>query len=147
MLDCAKARILARIIANFKVDISWREFYFLCKIFELYKEVIDISNNTIFCFVRTKLMQLNSKYTRYSDHFIQSEKEKLLNYHGSKSKKYVFLLYVEQPDLISVVYELKQLSLDILVSGNNIYLNHSYFNGFKNLEQNFGNYKLTEELL
>ena len=30
---------------------------------------------------------------------------------------------------------------------NDVYLNHSYFNGFKNLEKNFGNYKLLEELL
>jgi hypothetical protein len=29
--------------------------------------------------------------------------------------------------------------------GNKVYLNYSYFNGFKNLEKNFGNYIILED--
>ncbi len=147
MLDHNSAKILVKVISNFNKDISWREFYFLCKIFELHKEVIRVASNTIFGFVVTKFNSFDARYTEYSDVFIKSEKEKLLNYHGSKSRKYVFLLTVENTYLTTVKYELQQLKLDFIIRKNNIYINHSYFNGFQNLELNFGHYKLLEELL
>lgn len=147
LIDCNKSKILCKIIENFKSDISWREFFFLCKIFELYKEVVSVAHNTIFEFVGTKFCKLSTKYSKYSDSFILDEKRKLLNYHGQKSKRYVFLFNIESVHINTLVYELNQLQLDFLVSGNQIYLNHAYFNGFKNLEQNFGKYKLLEEIL
>lgn len=142
-----KAKILCKIISEFKNDISWREFFFLCKIFELYKDVVEVSHNTIFCSVGIRFEKLECKYSQYSDSFIQAEKKKLLSYQGHKKKRYVLLLEVEDKYLTSIANELKNLQLDFLVLGNNVYINHSYFNGFKNLEQNFGQYKLLEELL
>lgn len=147
MLDLGKAKILCDVISKFKADISWREFYFLCKIFELYDEVVQVSCNTIFNSVCDKLTRLSTRYSQYSNTFIDAEKERLLNYNGSKSKKYVFLLNSESSRLPAITQELQQLRLDFIVSENNVYINHSYFNGFKNLEQNFGHYKLLEELL
>ncbi len=147
MLDCNSAKILCKVISDFKADISWREFYFLCKVFELYDDIVQVSKDTIFSSVSLKFPQLEAKYSQYSDTFIQEEKEKLLHYNGSKSKKYVFLLSVEQAFLPSVCSELERLRLDFCIRENDVYLNHSYFNGFKNLEKNFGNYKLLEELL
>lgn len=147
MINCNKAIILTKVLHNFNTDISWREFYFLCKIFELSREVVTVAQSTIFGSVHTKFTQLDSKYQEYSDSFIQAEKEKLLNYHGSKSKKYIFLLSVPEIYLGTVTSELKLLKLDFLISEEKVYLNHSYFKGFKNLETNFGNYKTLEELI
>lgn len=147
LLDSNKAKILCKVITDFKTEISWREFYFLCKVFELYDDVIQISSDTIFSSVSIKFPGLESKYSQYSNDFILKEKEKLLNYNGSKSKKYIFLLNVETVFLPVITKEFQNLCLDFYIQGNNVYLNHSYFNGFKNLEKNFGHYKLLEELL
>ena len=96
--------------------------------------------------MHTKFLGINAKYPQYSDYFIKSEKLKLLLYHGRKKKKYIFLFRSESEDLPVIIDELELLALDFLVSENNIYLNYSYFNGFKNLEKNFGQYKLSEEI-
>lgn len=147
MLESNKAKILCMVISNFKVDISWKEFYFLCKIFELHNDVIEISKDTLFNIAATKFTEFTLMYSKYSDKFIAQEKQKLLNYNGSKSKKYVLLLdnVAELTPIIS--QELKKLKLDFLISENSIYINNAYFNGFKNLQINFGKYKLTEEIL
>jgi len=147
MLESNKAKILCMVISNFKVDISWKEFYFLCKIFELHNDVIEISKDTLFNIAATKFTEFTLMYSKYSDKFIAQEKQKLLNYNGSKSKKYVLLLdnVAELTPIIS--QELKKLKLDFLISENSVYINNAYFNGFKNLQINFGKYKLTEEIL
>ena len=147
MLDDPNARILSAIMYNFSVDISWREFFFLCKIFELTDSVMGVSCNTIFERVKTKFIQFSQKYTEYSDNFIKSEKEKLINYHGSKTKKYVFVLNVSKEYLFTVTKQLRELKLDFIVSSHNVYLNYSYFKGFTNLEKNFSNVLTTEELI
>lgn len=147
MLETNKAKILCKIIANFSYEISWREFFFLCKIFELYDDVKKNSSNTIFKSVYQKFVEFDSKYKQYSSTFIKEHKKKLLNYKGSKTKKYILLLSAESLVLPTILYELKQLNLDFIVSTNKVYLNHSYFNGFKNLEKNFGNYILSEEII
>ncbi len=146
MMSSEKATILGKIISSFKKQISWREFYFLCKIFEVYDDVLKVSMNTIFSFVYTKFLRLDAKYPEYSYSFISREKEKLLHYRGSKKKKYVLLLSAASVELSNIANELWALSLDFHVSENNIYINHSYFNGFKNLEENFGDYKLLEDI-
>ena len=146
MLETNRAKILTDVLRGFKEDISWREFFFLTKIFELYDDVLKVSVNTIFNFVHSKFVTLSSKYTEYSDFFIRSEKQKLLSYHGSKKKKYILFMECEDNNLQTVSYELRNLYLDFHVSGNRVYLNHSYFNGFKNLETNFGEYKLLEDI-
>lgn len=146
MLNTTKANILCDVLKNFKYEISWKELYFLCKIFELYDDVIKVSLNTIFSFLHTKLLELAKKYPEYSEEFIKAEKQKLLRYSGSKKKKYVFLLSGKSTTLPIILDELRILGLDFYVNGYDIYLNHAYFNGFKNLEVNFGQYKFMEEI-
>ena len=140
LVDNSKAKLLQKIIAGFRIEISWREFFFLCKIFEVYKELIEVSSNTIFNMVKEKFLKIESKYNEYTDDYIRQEKQKVLAYNGSKTKKYILLITVGQNAIEDVVAVLDKLSLDIIVYNNNIYLNHMYFNGFKNLEENFGEY-------
>ena len=90
--------------------------------------------------VKEKFLKIESKYNEYTDDYIRQEKQKVLAYNGSKTKKYILLITVGQNAIEDVVAVLDKLSLDIIVYNNNIYLNHMYFNGFKNLEENFGEY-------
>jgi len=147
MLDSNKARILCHIMRSFTSDISWREFFFICKIFELCNDVISVANTSIFSIIKAKFEQLEAKYDEYSDKFIRIEKEKLLSYNGSKSKKYIFILEADSLNMPTVYQELKKLYLDFHIVGRKVYLNYSYFHGFKNLERNFGDYITLEELI
>ena len=147
MIGNTKAVILSKVISNFTYEISWREFYFLCKIFELCYDVCFSTTNTIFSFVADKFNKFDQKYPEYSSSSLVAKKEKLLNYYGSKQKKYISLLNCKDMNLQALTSELTCLKLDFLVKESIVYLNYSYFNGFKNLEQNFGKYKLMEELL
>jgi len=136
-----KSALLEKIINAFKVEISWREFFFLCKIFELNNDMIQTADNTVFSMVKDKFLKLEEKYNEYSGDYIKSEKTKILNYTGEKSKKYI-LLFKTMVGLEDAQITLKMLSLDFVVHEGAIYLNHSYFNGFKNLEENFGEYTI-----
>lgn len=140
LIDNKKAALLERIINKFNIEISWREFYFLSKIFELTADIIKISGDTVFSMVGDKFLKINEKYVEYSDEYIKSEKEKILNYSGSKSKKYIVLLDTFNEDVESIINLFNMLSLDFIIHEQKVYLNHSYFNGFKNLEENFGDY-------
>lgn len=133
-----KAKLLCNVISQFKVEISWREFYFLCKIFEVTEDVVFAASNTVFSIVKEKFLKLEEKYNEYSDEYIEKEKQHILNYVGDKVKKYVFLLNMSKNQIVDIVEALKSLSLDFIVKDEKVYLNHSYFNGFKNLEENFG---------
>lgn len=139
LVDNEKARLLEKIVNNFTIEISWREFYFLCKIFELADDIVKASDNTVFSMVKDQFIKLGERYAEYSDEYVKREKDKILNYQGSKSKKYILLLKL-QDDTEDVTSTLKSLSLDFAAYNHQIYLNHSYFNGFMNLEQNFGQY-------
>ncbi len=140
LIDNNKSKLVYAIIKNFKQEISWREFFFLTKIFELYSDVIETATNTIFNVISEKFLKLDNKYEEYTDSYIQKEKDKILNYSGSKSKKYIHLLYIDKEFLPAAAEVLNELFLDFVIKGNDVYLNHSYFNGFKNLEENFGEY-------
>ena len=141
LINNEKANLLFDVIEKFCVEISWREFYFLCKIFELNNDLVEKSDDTIFISIKDKFLKLKDKYKEYTDSYIKEEKNKILNYCGSKSKKYILLINVNDNSIDKTTSVLRSLSLDFLVIGNEVYLNHSYFNGFKNLEQNFGAYK------
>jgi len=136
-----KSILLYEIINSFKVEISWREFYFLCKIFELDQDVVETSDDTLFSIVKNKFNKLKEKYTEYSDSYIKSEKQKVLSYNGSKDKKYVLVLKLKNNEEF-VVSTLNSLCLDFVVANQEVYLIHLYFNGFKNLGENFGQYKI-----
>ena len=138
LLGNKKALLLQRIISNFKVEISWREFYFLCKIFDVSADIILVATNTVFNMVQSKFAKLAEKYQEYTDEYILKEKEKILSYSGSKAKKYIILLEVSQSEIPDIMDLLNILSLDFVMRNNIVYLNHSYFNGFKNLQVNFG---------
>ena len=134
-----KSDLLEQIINKFNIEISWREFFFLCKIFELNDDVIKIADNTVFSMVKDKFLKLEEKYSEYSFDYIKKEKEKVLNYCGGKEKKYV-LLFALNDRVPYTTGLLKSLALDFVIRNQAIYLNYSYFNGFKNLEKNFGQY-------
>lgn len=141
-IESEKTWLVSKIISNFKYEISWREFYFLCKIFEVYDQVLDFSSTTIFEVVKNNFLRISETYSDYSDSVIQSKKQKLLNYNGSKQKKYILLLEVSKDEIEKVCHILDDIYLDYTLKGNNVFLNHSYFNGFKNLEKNFGSYQI-----
>lgn len=133
-----KASLLEKIISRFKVEISWREFYFLCKIFELTDDIVKKSEDTVFSMVKNKFLRLAEKYSEYTDEYILEGKRKILDYSGTKTKKYILLIESISSGNKNILRLLETLSLDFVVNGDNVYLNHSYFNGFKNLEENFG---------
>lgn len=138
LVGSRKAIFLQKIIDRFSVEISWREFYFLCKIFEVKSDVISVSINTVFNMVQTNFAKLAEKYQDYTDEYILNEKKKVLNYCGSKTKKYILLLEISQDEISDIKQLLTTLSLDFVIQNNVVYLNYSYFNGFKNLQVNFG---------
>ena len=129
---------LQRIISNFKVEISWREFYFLCKIFDVSSDIISVATNTVFNIVQSKFAKLAEKYQEYTDEYILNEKKKILGYSGNRTKKYIALFEISQTEVVEITELLNMLSLDFLMLNNKVYLNHAYFNGFKNLQVNFG---------
>lgn len=133
-----KSKLLAKIMSRFKVEISWREFFFLCKIFELTQDIVSTSSNTVFSMIQEKFLKLEERYSEYTDEYIASEKQHVLKYVGSKVKKYVLLLNISKKEIVDIVETLTALSLDFVIRDDKVYLNHSYFNGFKNLEENFG---------
>lgn len=133
-----KSILLGKIIGQFKVEISWREFYFLCKIFELKEDVILVASNTVFSMVKEKFLKLEERYSEYTDEYIANEKQHILKYVGDKVRKYILLLNISKNEIVDVVEALKALCLDFVIKDEKVYLNHSYFNGFKNLEENFG---------
>lgn len=133
-----KALLLKKIINKFSIEISWREFYFLCKIFDLTADVIKKSQNTVFSMVQNKFEKIYEKYSEYTDEYVLEEKLRILNYSGTKTKKYILLFDEEKEAMGDTQKLLSALSLDYVVQEDKIYLNHSYFNGFKNLEVNFG---------
>lgn len=142
LVDNDVASLLYKVVERFNVEISWREFFFLCKIFELNAELIQTADNTIFSVIKDKFLKIEEKYQEYTDDYIKQEKINILNYRGNKSKKYILLMQSSEEELNVISDILTGLSLDFVVNGNEIYLNHSYFNGFKNLEENFGAYKI-----
>ena len=146
IIESDKAMVLRKVIEKFNYAISWREFFFLCKIFELDEQVIKHSENTLFDFVKSKFDSFYIKYPEYSSSFIADEKRKILNYNGSKPKKYILLWECADDEFTIFIRTLKLLELDFIVSDKSIYLNHTYFCGFKNLNKNFGNYKKLEDL-
>lgn len=140
LINVGKARLLLEIVKSFELEISWKDFYFLCKIFDLYNEIVNISHNTVFDSVEHNFLELDKKYPNYSSSYIAEQKNRLLNYSGSKRKKYILLFPSGYVDSNWVTNELENLSLDYVVIDGTIYLNHSYFNGFATLERIFGNY-------
>ena len=146
MLVSNKACILCNIIKRFEEEISWKEFFFMTKIFELYDDVCNVSQNTIFDFVHTKFAKLEKKYPSYTAEAIRAKKQQILAYNGSKRQKYIRLIECTHYNPHMLASELKALRLDFTISDNVVYLNHTYFNGFKNLEKNFGEYKFWEDI-
>lgn len=140
LIDTDAAALLRELIKKFNINISWKEFYFLCKIFEVYEDVIQMSKSTIFTSVETKFLEFDQKYPQYSSSYITENKKKLLLYRGSKKKNYILLFNIGEIDCTFVASQLKKLQLDFLLMSDGIYLNYSYFKGFKNLEQFFGNH-------
>ena len=140
LVNKPEAKLLLELIKGFKIDISWKEFYFLCKIFELCDDIAQISKSTIFTHVESKFREFDQKYPQYSEIYIAEQKRMLLSYNGSKKKKYILLFDMNQVDFRFASRQLNKLGLDFHLRQDGIYLNHAYFNGFKNLEQIFGNY-------
>lgn len=140
MLDNATAKILVKVIASFRYEISWREFFFLCKIFEIYDEAVDFASTTIFDNVKKNFVRLNEKYSQYTKEYIRENKAQLLKQSCAKNKKYILFLTLGSLTKEDVIILFDGLLLDYTFINNDLYLNHSYFNGFKNLEQNFGKY-------
>lgn len=138
LVNNPKSDFLKQVIANFKQEISWREFYFLCKIFDLNNDIIKTADSTVFGMIKDKFLSLSEKYSEYSDEYILIQKKKMLSYCGSKSKKYILLLDLKERDVSQTALLLESLTLDFVIFEQAVYLNHSYFNGFKNLEANFG---------
>jgi len=140
LVNKPSAKILLSIVEAFTINITWEEFYFLCKIFELYDEISKVAKNTVFSSVYDNFVTLDNKYPDYSHEYITKYKMRLLNYKGSQKKKYVLLFKVREVDTVVVTTELMSLLLDFVVIDGAIYIHHSYFNGFANLEIMFGNY-------
>lgn len=140
MMNSVTAKVLVKVIASFRYEISWREFFFLCKIFEIYDEVMDFASTTIFDSVKRNFLKLNEKYSQYTEDYIREHKTKLLKHSGTKNKKYILFLTLGSLERADVSAVFDKLLLDYTFVDEDLYLNHSYFNGFKNLEQNFGNY-------
>ena len=134
------AYILQTIISSFSLDITWEEFYFLCKIFNLYDSVVKVAKSTVFSSISDNFVSLDSKYPEYSSEYILKYKMQLLNYKGTKKKKYILLFKAGQVDNALVTAEFMNLFLDFVVIDDAIYLHHSYFNGFANLEVMFANH-------
>lgn len=134
------ANILLTLISGFSADITWEEFYFLCKIFNLYGSVVQVAKNTVFSLIADTFANLDSKYPEYSAQYILKYKMQLLNYKGSQKKKYVLLFKAGQVDNAVVTSEFMNLYLDFVVIEDAIYLHHSYFNGFSNLQSMFTNH-------
>jgi hypothetical protein len=103
-------------------------------------DIVEISKTTIFTSVESKFREFDIKYPQYSESYIAEQKRSLLLYKGAKKKKYILLFNINQVDFNFAVVQLSKLGLDFHVRSDGIYLNHAYFNGFKNLEQIFGNY-------
>jgi len=139
-MNSVTSKVLIKVIASFQYEISWREFYFLCKIFEVYDEAIRFASTTIFDTVKSNFLRLEEKYSQYTNEYIRGHKQKLLAHSSGKNNKYILFMTLgslEKEDITSLFDNLK---LDYKFVDNDVYLNHSYFNGFKNLEQNFGNF-------
>lgn len=131
------ANILQTLISGFSANIMWEEFYFLCKIFNLYDSVVRVAKSTVFSCISDNFVNLDSKYPEYSAEYIMKYKMRLLNYKGSQKKKYILLFKAGQVDNAVVTAEFMNLYLDFVVIEDAIYLHHSYFNGFSNLESMF----------
>lgn len=131
------AYILRTLISGFTVNITWEEFYFLCKIFDLYDSVVKVARSTVFSNISDNFVGLDSKYPEYSAEYILKYKMRLLNYKGTQQKKYILLFRAGQVDNAVVSAEFMNLYLDFVVIDDAIYLHHSYFNGFSNLETMF----------
>lgn len=134
------AHILQTLVSSFSIDITWEEFYFLCKIFNLYDSVVKVAKSTVFSCISDNFASLDSKYPEYSAQYILKYKMQLLNYKGSQKKKYILLFKAGQVDNAVVTAEFMNLFLDFVVIDDTIYLHHSYFNGFSNLETMFTNH-------
>ncbi len=134
------ANILQTLISGFTINITWEEFYFLCKIFDLYDSVVKVARSTVFSCISDNFTSLDNKYPEYSEEYITKYKTKLLNYKGGQKKKYVLLFRAGQVDNAVVTTEFMNLYLDFVVIDDAIYLHHSYFNGFSNLETMFANH-------
>ena len=139
LIDKQNAKILLKVMSNFKHDISWREFYFLCKIFELYADIMNIANIHIFSSIKANFTKYENGYNEYSSQYINEKKQKILQ-SSSTTKKYILLLTIERKDFTSIYATLNKLNLDFVILGNEVFLNYAYFKGFKNLDSNFGNY-------
>ena len=140
LINTDNAKILQQLIESFNIGITWKELYFICKIFEVYDAIIDVAKNTIFSSIGTNFLKLDEKYTDYSSELIFQRKMQLLNYSGDAKKKYIKLFDAQSVDGTFVTTELMRLFLDHVIINGDIYLNYSYFKGFKNLERIFGNY-------
>jgi len=138
LIHTNSANILHTLVSGFSTDITWEEFYFLCKIFDLYGKVLSVAKSTVFSCISDNFVSLDSKYPEYSAEYIIKYKMRLLNYKGSK--KYILLFKAGQVDNAIVTTELMNLYLDFVVIEDAIYLHHSYFNGFSNLESMFANH-------
>ena len=135
-----RANILQTLVSSFSINITWEEFYFLCKIFDLYDSVVKVAKSTVFSCISDTFVALDVKYPEYSTEYIIKYKMRLLNYNGSQKKKYILLFKAGQVDNAVVTTEFMNLYLDFVVIDDAIYLHHSYFNGFSNLETMFANH-------
>lgn len=134
------AYILQTLVSSFSAQITWEEFYFLCKIFNLYDSVVKVAKSTVFSCISDNFASLDSKYPEYSAQYILKYKMQLLNYKGTQKKKYILLFKAGQVDNAVVTAEFMNLFLDFVVIDDAIYIHHSYFNGFSNLETMFANH-------
>lgn len=140
LINKNNSKILLSLISDFTIDITWEEFYFLCKIFDVYDSVVSVAKSTVFSCIYDNFASLDNKYPEYSAEYIMKYKMRLLNYKGTQKKKYILLFRAGQVDTAVVTTELMNLYLDFVVIDDAIYLHHSYFNGFSNLEAMFVNH-------
>jgi len=142
MQDKTIFKVLEKVVTSFKYEISWREFYFLCKVFDVFDEVMRLASDTIFDTISRNFLRVDAKYSFYTDEYIEKNKQKLLNNSKGRKKKYILLFTLDDMNITEVEQNLKNLVLDYYILGNEVYLNHSYFNGFKNLEKNLNTFKI-----
>ena len=132
------ASMLVQFIERVSDNMTYKEFFFICKIFNLHDIVKEIAVSNGITSITSQFAKLEEKYRSvYSDKEIILKKQKVLRHKNDTVNKYGKFVEIENGMIEQFCNELEGLSLDYYRNGKIIYLNSIYFNGFANIQNAF----------
>lgn len=137
--------IVLKIVSNLNSDVTYKEVYFILLLFDLI-ETVNSTKGLSNSFIKGINKQVQKYGSSYTKNDLKKKKLELLSYDNEK-KTYVKVFSASNSDLKRFSTALRNEKFDFIISGNDIYLNSFYFQGFENILKSLSDIKNYNQLI